>query len=60
MPYTTEEGGRLNNYAVEPKISFAEPPTKSQQKTYLILGLLGASLVGGLLVVAAAVSNAGA
>jgi hypothetical protein len=60
MPYTTEEGGRLNNFAVEPKMSFAEPPTKAQQKTYLILGVLGTALVVGLLAVAAIVSNTSA
>ncbi|WP_146006028.1 photosystem II assembly protein Psb34, partial [Fischerella thermalis] len=27
MPYTTEEGGRLNNFAREPKVYQAEPPT---------------------------------
>ncbi|MDY7022471.1 MAG: ssl1498 family light-harvesting-like protein, partial [Cyanobacteriota bacterium] len=30
MPYTTEEGGRLNNFAVEPKVYTAEPPNKTQ------------------------------
>jgi hypothetical protein len=57
MRYTTEEGGRLNNFAVEPKITFAEPPTKSQQKTYIILGSLGTALVSGLIYVAFAVSQ---
>ena len=57
MRYTTEEGGRLNNYAVEPKITFAEPPTKSQQKTYLILASIGTLLVSGLIYVAFAVSQ---
>ncbi|MGA7937028.1 MAG: ssl1498 family light-harvesting-like protein, partial [Kovacikia sp.] len=28
MRYTTEEGGRLNNFAIEPKMYKAEPPTK--------------------------------
>lgn len=59
MPYTTEEGGRLNNFAVEPKIYQAEPPTKSQQRNFLILGVLGAVLVGGLVFVAFSVSNLG-
>ena len=59
MPYTTEEGGRLNNFAVEPKIYQAEPPTKSQQRNFLILGVLGTVLVGGLVFVAFSVSNLG-
>ena len=57
MPYTTEEGGRLNNFAVEPKVYQAAPPSKSQQVTYLILGTLGAALVGGLCYVAYYVSS---
>jgi hypothetical protein len=56
MPYTTEEGGRLNNFAVEPKVYTAEPPSKAQMRNYIILGSLGIVLVGGLLFVAAAVS----
>ena len=32
MPYTNEEGGRLNNFAAEPKVYQADPPTKSQQR----------------------------
>jgi len=34
MPYTNEEGGRLNNFAAEPKVYQADPPTKSQQRNY--------------------------
>ena len=59
MRYTTEEGGRLNNFAVEPKVYQAEPPTKAQQRNFLILGVLGAVLVGGLVFVAFSVSNVG-
>ena len=58
MPYTTEEGGRLNNFANEPKMYQATPPNKTQQRNYLILGLLALILVGGLLFVAFAVSGA--
>jgi hypothetical protein len=57
MPYTTEEGGRLNNFAVEPKVYRAEPPTKQQQLRYLIGGVVAAVLVGGLIFVAVAVSS---
>ncbi|MBD2105401.1 MULTISPECIES: ssl1498 family light-harvesting-like protein [unclassified Nodosilinea] len=56
MPYTTEEGGRLNNFATEPKMYEAEPPDPSQKRNYLILGGLAFALVGGLLVVAISVS----
>lgn len=56
MPYTTEEGGRLNNFAVEPKVYTAEPPNKRQQLNYIVLGIGGLALVGGLLFVAFSVS----
>ncbi len=52
MPYTTEDGGRLNNFANEPKVYQAEPPTKTDQRNYLIVGVLGFALVAGLIVVA--------
>lgn len=57
MPYTNEEGGLLNNFAREPKVYQAEPPTASQKRNYIILGTLGALLVGGLIFVAFAVSS---
>ena len=56
MRYTVEEGGRLNNYAIEPKVYEAIPPTASQKRNYMILGTVGALLVGGLLFVAVSVS----
>ena len=56
MPYTTEEGGRLNNFAVEPKMYQAEPPNRQQKRNYVILGIAGMALVAGLVVVAASVS----
>jgi hypothetical protein len=52
MPYIEEEGGRLNNYAIEPKVYRAEPPTKTQQRNYIILGIVALLLVGGLMAVA--------
>jgi hypothetical protein len=57
MPYTTEEGGRLNNFAQEPKVYKAEPPTAAQKRNYIIFGIVGAVLVGGLIFVAFSVSN---
>ncbi|MGB3756372.1 MAG: ssl1498 family light-harvesting-like protein [Rivularia sp. (in: cyanobacteria)] len=58
MPYTKEEGGRLNNFAREPKVYKAEPPDKKQQTTYLVLGVAAVALLGGVLFVAFSVSNA--
>jgi hypothetical protein len=58
MPYIEEEGGRLNNYAIEPKVYRAEPPTKTQQRNYIILGILALLLVGGLMAVAVYASKA--
>lgn len=52
MPYTTEEGGRLNNFAAEPKVYQAAPPTKTEQRNYAILGLVAVLLVAGLITVA--------
>lgn len=56
MPYTVEDGGRLNNYAKEPKMYLAEEPTKNEKRNYIILGILAMSLVGGLIAVAVTVS----
>ncbi|MFN6566978.1 hypothetical protein A6770_14770 [Nostoc minutum NIES-26] len=57
MPYTKEEGGLLNNFAKEPKIYQAEPPTEVQKRTYIYLGVAATALVGGLIFVAFSVSN---
>ena len=57
MPYTTEEGGRLNNFAREPKVYQAEAPTDGQKRTYIFVGIAGALLVGGLVFVAFSVSK---
>lgn len=56
MPYTTEDGGRLNNFAVEPKVYKAEPPNQKQKVQYLILGVGAVALIGGLLAIAVSVS----
>ncbi|WP_414544216.1 MULTISPECIES: photosystem II assembly protein Psb34 [Nostocaceae] len=57
MPYTNEEGGLLNNFAKEPKVYQAEPPTNEQKRNYIFLGLAGAGLVAGLIFVAFSVSH---
>ena len=52
MPYTTEEGGRLNNFAAEPKVYEAEPPSASQKRNYIIFGAAAVLLLAGVLTVA--------
>jgi hypothetical protein len=52
MPYTEEEGGRLNNFAREPKMYKAEPPTGNEKRNYVVLGVLAAVLVVGVIAVA--------
>lgn len=59
MPYINEEGGRLNNFAIEPKMYKAEAPSQAQQRNYVVLGVVGAALVGGLMFVAFSVSSLG-
>jgi hypothetical protein len=56
MRYTEEENGLLNNFAVEPKVYQAEPPTKKQQIQYVVLGVGALVLIAGLCFVAFAVS----
>ncbi|MDM9581026.1 MULTISPECIES: ssl1498 family light-harvesting-like protein [unclassified Nostoc] len=57
MPYTNEEGGLLNNFAREPKVYQAEPPTEGQKRTYILLGIAATALVVGLILVAFFVSK---
>jgi hypothetical protein len=59
MPYTTEEGGRLNNFAREPKVYQAEPLSPERKRNNIILASAGTILVGGLIVVAYAISHSG-
>ncbi|MDA0672229.1 MAG: ssl1498 family light-harvesting-like protein [Cyanobacteria bacterium] len=56
MRYTVEEGGRLNNFAVEPKMYEAEPPTANQKRNYLVMGVAAIVLIVGLCTVAFVVS----
>ena len=56
MPYVDEEGGRLNNYAKEPKMYTAEPPSGAEKRNYLILGAIGVSLLLGVVAIAFVVS----
>lgn len=52
MPYTKEDGGRLNNFAVQPKMYVAETPNKKQRRNYIIMGVASILLVGLLVFVA--------
>lgn len=36
--YTTDENGTLNNYAIVPKMSYAQYPTAEQQRQYALQG----------------------
>ncbi|MGD1851662.1 MAG: photosystem II assembly protein Psb34 [Cyanophyceae cyanobacterium] len=56
MPYVNEEGGRLNNYAREPEVYKAEPPSSSDKRNYLILGTIGGVLLVGVMAIAFVVS----
>jgi hypothetical protein len=56
MPYTEEEGGRLNNFAIEPKMYRAEPPTATEKRNSIVLAIATALLVVGGICVAAFVS----
>ncbi|HCF27368.1 MAG TPA: ssl1498 family light-harvesting-like protein [Cyanobacteria bacterium UBA11049] len=57
MPYTNEEGGRLNNFAVEPKVYQADPPSPTQKRNYIIGGVAAVILLAGIMFVAFSVSS---
>lgn len=55
--YTTiNESGLLNNYAVEPQMSYAEYPSPEQQRRYAFQGAVATLFVSLLLLTALAVS----
>jgi hypothetical protein len=55
--YTTQlDNGTLNNYAVEPKISYQEYPAVYEQKGYLVQGAIAALLVTAIVFVSYVVS----
>ncbi len=56
MYTTTDERGILNNYATEPKISYAEYPSQAEQRRYALQGGVATLLVGVLLLIAFSVS----
>jgi hypothetical protein len=55
--YTTQlDNGTLNNYAVEPKITYQEYPTVYEQRRYAITGAVAALFVTALVLVSVVVS----
>ena len=59
MPYTTEEGGRLNNFAIEPKMYVEDAKAPSKNPKLLIAGGVGLVLMVGLIVLSAVITQAG-
>lgn len=57
MPYINDEGGRLNNFAVEPKVYQADPPNSTQKRNYIIGGVAAVILLAGIMFVAFSVSS---
>lgn len=54
--YTTNEEGLLNNYAVEPPISYAQYPSKEQQQRYALQGAIAILFVSVLILTAFGIS----
>jgi hypothetical protein len=57
MPYTKEEGGRLNNFAAEPEVYIAEPPTNAEKRNYAIWGALALVFVSSIIFLAVSISG---
>lgn len=49
MRFQEDEDGKLNNFALEPKMYKSDSKTGAEQKNTLILGILGGVLVLGLI-----------
>ena len=60
MPYTQDDGGRINNFAVEPRVYRATEPTSTEQRNYVILAAIAVFLVAGLIAVAVFASGTNA
>jgi hypothetical protein len=56
MYTTTNEEGILNNYAKEPKLYYAEFPTKEQQSKYAFQGAIAILFVTSVVLIALGVS----
>lgn len=48
MRYTTDDSGLLNNFAAEPEVYFAEPPTSSEKFRYGIQAACAAAFLGAI------------
>ncbi len=58
MPYTKDEGGKLNNFAREPMMYQAQAPSKKEKRNYIIFAILALLLVSGVMAVAVFASTA--
>lgn len=58
MPYTEDEGGKLNNFAREPQMYTAEEPNATEKRNYAIFGVIAFLLLGGIIAVAVYASSA--
>ncbi len=55
--YTTQlDNGTLNNYAVEPKMTYADYPAVYEQRNYALQGIVASLFVSALILVSVAVS----
>ena len=55
--YTTQlDNGTLNNYAVEPKMTYAEYPAVYEQRRYIVQGAISALIVATTVLISFAVS----
>ena len=55
--YTTQlDNGTLNNYAVEPKMTFAEYPAVYEQRRYIVQGAIASLIVTATILISFAVS----
>ena len=55
--YTTQlDNGVLNNYAVEPKLTYQEYPAVYEQKSYIVRGAIAALFVTAIIFISFAVS----
>lgn len=54
--YTVNEEGLLNNYAIEPAVTYAEYPTVYEQKRYALQGAIALLFVTLTVLTAFAVS----
>jgi hypothetical protein len=57
MPYINNDGDtRLNNFPTEPKMYVAQAASAESKRNYLIVGVVGAVLAIGSILIAMAVS----